>query len=128
MGRPRKLQKEIAEVLQTRVFIAKTTQVISQTDIAEGFDIGIRTLRRYSSEEERAETHTRSAEQYQRLKEIDTTICAYCKRKTETHARCEDCTILIHPLNTDRNGGSLDMERCRSCMRAILRERVAYEY
>ena len=120
-GRPRKLKKEIADVLQTRVFIAKTTQVISQSEIAEGFEIGIKTLRRYTSEKEREYSRALAAIQYQKYKAIDTSICSYCEGKVRYHVKCKDCKILLHPLMTERHGGSVDMVRCHSCDRAKLR-------
>lgn len=112
--RPR-LDKDGALIVKTRVFVSKTTEVITQRQIASGFDISIPTLRRYADDEERAK-NTELMRRYNAIRdETYTRICSYCGKQTAGHKRCKDCGVLIHAINSYRNGGTLDGKICYSC-------------
>jgi hypothetical protein len=118
MARPRKLGNIEEVILTTRVFIARTTRIITRKEIAHGFDMDVSTLHRYSSEPYREYSRSLSPAQYERSKR-DQTMCHFCKCPTDTHPKCAGCAILLHNVATDRHGGTPDMKRCNSCVRSL---------
>lgn len=114
MSRPRKLNDDVEALLRSRIEIARTALIpkLTQNSIADGFDISVVTLRRYYFPNERSLSVRVAIRRYHSQGKVDRKHCAYCDEALLDHARCLDCTILMHD----------GREYCESCLEA--RERA----
>lgn len=117
-GRPRKLDIHQENILRVSIFVSRITKIITQKEIATGYNISIPTLRRYYGPEERMLSRELATKAYRHRRALEFSMhgsCAFCRKALKNHPRCIDCTVLIHDHSNDRNGGSPNMERCNSC-------------
>lgn len=90
------LNKNLEEILKSRVAIARDTFIFKIGAIAEEWEISKATLHRYDSEKYReASVFYEKKSRYLREK-IDTSVCYKCHVKVLEHNRCRNCSILLH--------------------------------
>lgn len=110
------LKKNEQQALSIRTFIAATTDIITKTDLADGFGISRQTLYRYSSADLQEQNRANSKEQYKRIL-LKSPHCRICPRSLRRHPRCSHCRILLHDMDTDCVGRSSDMKTCYHCIK-----------
>lgn len=118
-GRPRKLDTFQERTLKVSLFVSRSTQIIKEKDLAEGYQLSPSTLRRYYSDEYRALSQRLATDKYRHLKAMGglrSNTCPTCRKANKRHERCLDCGILIHPTAYFAHSGSPDMIRCYSCV------------
>lgn len=107
MARKLELNSEQARILTTRVFISRSIGVFNLRDITTGWGISLATLHRYRSPEYRASSREHARRAYLTYRQsIQRGVCHRCEESLIGHARCSDCTILVHD----------DIETCQSCI------------
>lgn len=109
-----KLHTDEQNALTVRTFIASTTEIITKSDIADGFGISRMTMYRYESPQLQEKNRYDSRTSYQAA-ERNPLNCRICKKPLLHHDRCSICTILLHDTKTRCVGKSRDMIYCIHC-------------
>lgn len=97
MARKLSLPSDTARFLETRVFIAQQTGIFTIPQISEAWTISPATIYRYSSPAYRQASRDYGNREYTTYREsLKLQQCYRCAESFRTHARCQDCTILMH--------------------------------
>lgn len=124
--RPRLLNSEQTAVLENRVLLSRELG-FSLTALSTGWQISKATLHRYKSTEYRdasVEYARRSYLSYR--KSLLEGECYRCYDELEYHARCAECTILLHIGSLF--GDTMDGRTCTGCEESRQRQiHKAYE-
>lgn len=100
------LDKDLEDLLQTRVYLSRTLRVFHFRDIIENWGISRSTLHRYSKPHLREYSREHARKVYEIYRGEDRSLCYRCKEPLKNHARCAHCTILLHD----------GMKSCPSCI------------
>lgn len=92
MARQMYLRDVEVDILANRVFISRTIRVFTIGDLSEAWKLSISSIYRYDSP-----TYREASRKGNRGAYVPATInCHKCDEPIKDHARCKDCTILIH--------------------------------
>jgi hypothetical protein len=116
------MQKKLDDILEgqllIRVHISRETALFSKRQLADGFDISIATLHRYTSPAYRELSRVIALKAHYEKREGRMAAlknCHRCGGAIENHQKCNDCKILMH----DRF-----QSRCQSCFDSAHRAKV----
>ena len=84
------------DILISRVYIAKAISIFNVKQLSKEWGMSRDTLMRYISENRRELSRKVAQQLRDRTERRDCTICFYCSKKTNNHARCPGCKILLH--------------------------------
>lgn len=112
----RKLNKDLEDLLLNRVYIARTLQVFTYYELAQGFALSRSSFNRYISPTYRAQSQEDARRALLLAKNIDKSKCWRCKASLRKHLRCADCTILLH--------AEARMSKCASCVGTLVRKTI----
>lgn len=91
-----KLSSIEADILISRVFIARETKLLNMGELAERWNISRSTLFRYDSPYYRELSRLASQMQWQVQKGTDRSKCQLCDHPLVGHLCCTSCTMLLH--------------------------------
>lgn len=110
MARTRLLAGDEAMLFNARITIARATEAFSISELSRSWGIARATAYRYNSHEYRDRSLEDAKREYDRGQEERLALhgrCYRCHEPLINHARCADCTILLHDPES---------ERCQSCI------------
>lgn len=119
--KPRLLDDEQERLLNNRIALSKTLG-FPLPNLSSGWGISLATLHRYKSPEYRLKSQEYARKNLSYRSSMYLGACYSCHVPHDDHAKCADCTILLHPDSPF--GDSPDGVRCQGCIDSRLRKRM----
>lgn len=91
----RLLTPDTQDILQQRVYLARSTHLFTLSDLARGFKMDSATIFRYTDPRYRTLSLQYARARTERIGRVGDS-CQSCGDKLEEHLRCRACTILLH--------------------------------